>query len=104
MTTTKSFITSLLPWTAPSPSSTSGGDDGLKAVLDLVEKGEDGYWPIRARLGWFREFLRLYAQHLGGLEGVLERDVFGGFKRDGTEGRAEGIVKGLWGAAMGAEE
>lgn len=79
-------------------------DEGLRSVLELAEKGEDGYWTVRARMGWFKEFVRLYSQHLGGLAEVVERDVLSGFKGDSVEGRAEGIVKGLWAMAVGTEE
>lgn len=105
LATTKRFISSLLPWTSSgSAESRSGEDDGLRAVLSLLDSGDEGWWPIRARLGWFREFVRLYAPHLATLGDVLEKDVYDEWKGEGVEGRAEEIVKGLWVAAMGAEE
>lgn len=79
-------------------------DEGLKSVLALIEKGEDGYWTVRARMGWYKEFVRLYAQHLGGLAEVVERDTMGKWASKAVEGRAEEVVRSLWRAAVGAEE
>lgn len=105
LATTKHFMISLLPWTSSTPTSAElRVDEGLKSVLELAEKGEDGYWTVRARAGWFKEFVRLYFQQLGSLAEVLERDTISSWKGEGQEGRAEEIVKGLWAAAVGAEE
>lgn len=48
----KAFVAELLPWCF------GGESQGLSAVLTLVESGEDGQWPVRARWGWYREFVR----------------------------------------------
>ena len=54
ITTTKAFVADLVPWCfdAAVPGM------GLKAVLTLLENGEEGWWGVRARWGWWREFVR----------------------------------------------
>jgi nuclear cap-binding protein subunit 1 len=103
LSTTKYFIASLLPWTS-SAADAASVDEGLKSALDLADTGEDGYWTVRARMGWYKEFVRLYSVHLGGLAEVVERDVMAKWRGEGVEGRAEGLVRGVWAAAVGAEE
>jgi nuclear cap-binding protein subunit 1 len=86
-------MNSLLP-------STSGGE-GLRAVLKLLDAGEEGWWSTRAKYGWFREFVRRYEEYLGELKSVVERDVLrqGG---EGVDGRAEEMIRGLWSSIGGS--
>jgi nuclear cap-binding protein subunit 1 len=86
LSTSKQFISTLL---------SSGDGEGLRAVLKLLDAGEEGWWSTRARFGWFREFVRRYQGHLGELKGVVERDVL-----HGMQGRAEEMVKDVWGSIL----
>ena len=52
LATTKHFIAVLLPWCF------DGTGQGLKGVLTLLDSGEEGWWGVRARWGWWREFVR----------------------------------------------
>jgi nuclear cap-binding protein subunit 1 len=52
--TIKEFATALIPWKYGS----EGSAQGLKAVLTLLDSGIEGYWSVRAKFGWFREFVR----------------------------------------------
>lgn len=65
--TTKHFIADLLPWCFDPESP----QQGLKAVLKLLDNGEEGLWSIRARFGWWREFVRLVSSAQS-IERVLE--------------------------------
>jgi nuclear cap-binding protein subunit 1 len=105
LATTKHFVASLIPWTFD-PLSTS---QGLKAVLTLLDAGEEGWWGIRARWGWYKEFVRLYRIHLTPLEANVEEHVFGGMdkgkgKEESVGKRAEWMVRQVWEAALGVEE
>ena len=82
-------------------------DEGLKSVLTLLETGEQGYYAVRARWGWYREFVRLYSAHLAQLDAAVEKDVLGQFKGkegEGVEGRAGGMVRDVWAAGVRGEE
>lgn len=107
LATTKHFVKSLLPWTTTdATSATSTVDEGLKSVLTLPATGEEGYYGVRARWGWYREFIRLYSTHLVQLDEVVERDVLGQFKGEveGVEGRAGKMVRNVWAAGVRGEE
>lgn len=95
-TVVKRFATQLLPWAYEAEGS------GLKTVLALLDSGEAGAWPMRARYGWWREFVRRYAMHLEPIADTIESAVFatpptGG---DGPEARAEGMVRQAWAEAL----
>jgi nuclear cap-binding protein subunit 1 len=55
--TIKLFIGDLLPWLSESEGGETKGQ-GLRAVLTLLDNGEEGAWSMRARWGWYREFVR----------------------------------------------
>ncbi|WVR04989.1 hypothetical protein IAU60_002001 [Kwoniella sp. DSM 27419] len=98
--TIKQFVSSLLPWTAGSASVSS---DGLKGALALLESGEEAMWGVRAKWGWYREFIRLWSAHLLPLGEVIETTVFAYTPNEGGfEARAERMVRGVWDAALGA--
>ncbi|WWD15707.1 hypothetical protein CI109_100129 [Kwoniella shandongensis] len=104
VTTTKGFVSSLLPWCFPTEESTSA-NEGLKGVLALLDSGEEAMWGVRARWGWYREYIRLYQSQLVPLGEVLQTKVFDavGNSEEGTpEGRAEKLVKGVWDTVIGA--
>lgn len=98
------FAADLLPWVyAPSSDSL-----GLKAVLTLLDSGETGAWHVRARLGWWREFVRLYAPHLEPLAANIESSVFATLPTresgdESPEARAEAMVKQVWVDVLGRE-
>ncbi|TXT14535.1 uncharacterized protein COLE_00728 [Cutaneotrichosporon oleaginosum] len=53
--------------------------EGIYAVLAFVEEGSadegfEGGWPMRARWGWWREFLRRYRQYLEPLADKMEAE------------------------------
>lgn len=52
--TTRHFVSDLVPWCFEASSS----GQGLKAVLTLLDSGEEGWWGVRARWGWWRESIR----------------------------------------------
>lgn len=145
LATIKHFIRSLLPWTSGAGTNGENGnesgagaeagdantsaDEGLKSVLDLLANGQEGYWSVRSRWGWYREFVRLYANHLTQLDGVVERDLLVGLKggagdkgereeegeeaEEGEEGegggentvqRAGRMVWAVWAAGVRGEE
>jgi nuclear cap-binding protein subunit 1 len=108
LATTKHFAKSLLPWTSTdTDAAVSSVDEGLKSVLTLLASGEEGYYGVRARWGWYREFIRLYSTHLVQLDEVVERDVLGQFKGksgEGIEGRAGSMVRDVWAAGVRGEE
>ena len=52
--TTKHFVSDLLPWCFD----TASPGQGLNAVLTLLDIGEEGLWGVRARFGWWREYVR----------------------------------------------
>ena len=62
LATMKHFVADLLPWTQPHDDSTEAGESesgqGLKGVLMLLQGGEAGWWGVRSRWGWYREFVR----------------------------------------------
>jgi len=95
----KRFAAQLLPWVY--------GQDGmgLKGVLALLDSGEVGAWPMRARFGWWREFMRRYASHIEPLAEAIEATVFEKpvAEGDGPEARAEEMVRGVWNEALGRE-
>lgn len=37
---------------------TGASSEGLKAVLTLLDNGEEALWNVRAKWGWYREFIR----------------------------------------------
>jgi nuclear cap-binding protein subunit 1 len=77
---------------------------GLKAVLALVDAGDAGGWPMRARWGWWREFVRRYAAHIEPLADGIEGAVFVDLpESSGLEARAEAMVRGVWADALGRE-
>ncbi|EIW70239.1 hypothetical protein TREMEDRAFT_43823 [Tremella mesenterica DSM 1558] len=97
LNTTKHFISTLLPWVFD-PSSTS---QGLAGVLRLLDSGEEGFWAMRARWGWWREFVRLYSIHLSALVEPVQKAVWDGIPKreeeeESVEVRAEGMVKDVW--------
>ena len=53
--TTRHFVSELVPWRFDA---TSNAGQGLKAVLTLLDSGEQGAWGARAKWGWYREFVR----------------------------------------------
>ncbi|GMK55464.1 hypothetical protein CspeluHIS016_0205200 [Cutaneotrichosporon spelunceum] len=97
--TVRRFAEELLPWAY------GGEGAGLKSVLALLDAGDSGAWPMRARWGWWREFVRRYAQHIEPLADAIEADVFAAFPDNaaGLEARAEGMVRGVWADALGRE-
>lgn len=93
------FAAQLLPWAY------GGAGNGLKSVLELLDAGEVGAWPMRARWGWWREFVRRYAAHLEPLADGIDAAVFASLpdSSSGVEARAEGMVRGVWNDALGRE-
>lgn len=92
------FVSELLPW--------KGGADGLglKGVLALLESGEVSGWSMRARWGWWREFVRRYAAHLEPLAESVESSTLSfDANDDALESRAEGMVRHVWSDALGME-
>ncbi|KAK8870013.1 hypothetical protein IAR55_000583 [Kwoniella newhampshirensis] len=105
VTTTKAFVSSLLPWCFSSEGSASSANQGLKGVLALLGSGEEAMWGVRARWGWYREYIRLYQSQLVPLGEVLQSRVFdavGQSDDSAIEGRAEKMVKGVWDTVIGA--
>lgn len=95
------FAAELLPWAY------GAEGNGLKGVLSLLDAGEVGGWPMRARWGWWREFMRRYAQHIDPLADGIESSVFADLPdRAGdssVEARAEGMVRQVWSDALQRE-
>lgn len=58
MATFKHFIFALLPWTAEREEGITTSNEGLKGVLTLLDSDEEGLWGVRAKWGWYREFVR----------------------------------------------
>ncbi|ORX39663.1 MIF4G like-domain-containing protein [Kockovaella imperatae] len=87
------FVSDLLPWT-----SSSEGGQGLKGVLMLLEGGESGWWGVRSRWGWYREFVRRYETHLLPLSPAINEKIFGHLDggNDAIEKRAEEMVRDIW--------
>lgn len=98
------FAAELLPWAYAEEGEDRG--EGLKTVLALLDSGEVGGWPMRARWGWWRELVRRYAVHIEPLADAIEESVFGQLK-DAEEGnleaRAVGMVRAVWADALGRE-
>lgn len=101
LSTSKHFTQALLPWTTD-----SAGGDGLRAVLRLLDAGEEGWWSTRAKYGWLREYVRRYQAHLVELRTPLERDVLKSVRTGGSsvEERAEGMVRDVWACVIGGQE
>jgi nuclear cap-binding protein subunit 1 len=116
-------VRSLLPWTATAAaaatsSAEAGGDaedgeatsadDGLQSVLELLDAGEEGFFTVRARWGWYRDFVRTYAKHLTPLDEVVERDLMRGLGGNGNgkevRERAGAMVRGVWAAGVRGDE
>lgn len=58
---TKHLVADLLPWCSDAASP----GQGLEAVLILLDSGEEGWWGVRARYGWWREFCRRVSRFIG---------------------------------------
>ncbi|WVF72372.1 hypothetical protein IAT40_007187 [Kwoniella sp. CBS 6097] len=100
-TTVRHFVSTLLPWTSSEAGPSAG--DGLKGVLTLLESGEEAMWSVRARFGWYREFVRLWSSHLVPLAEVIENTSFASLtSQSGVEGKAEKMVRGVWDATLSA--
>ena len=72
-------------------------------MLRLLDSGEEGYWSMRARWGWWREFVRLYARHLGLLAEAVDKHIWEAIesKEEGSvERRAEAMVRSVWSAGV----
>jgi nuclear cap-binding protein subunit 1 len=79
---------------------------GLKGVLALLDSGEVAAWPVRARFGWWREFVRRYAVHIEPLAEHIEATVFAApveGDADSAEVRAHALVRGVWAEALGRD-
>lgn len=105
---TKQFVTSLLPWAFEDDAVVTTSGQGLRAVLVLLDSEEEGQWSVRARLGWWREFVRRYQAHLIPLAGVIEESVFarltkGASGRNTVEARAEELVRLPWTESIGTD-
>jgi nuclear cap-binding protein subunit 1 len=106
------FVAQLLPGTqaaAPAEDAEEGeeaeapeGGLGLKGVLALQDAGETGAWALRARYGWYREFVRRYAEHLAPLAERAASQVFAHHvpEGEGPDARAENMVRGVWTEAL----
>lgn len=124
MDTIKLFIGDLLPWLSESEGGETKGQ-GLRAVLTLLDNGEEGAWSVRARWGWYREFVRRvslarqhhmprfgtdantsqYSKHLTPLAEAVNTQVLAGISASAdetVEKRAEGMVKSYWDEVIGA--
>ncbi|WVW83418.1 hypothetical protein I302_105438 [Kwoniella bestiolae CBS 10118] len=94
----KQFVLSLSP---VSSSESTSVNQGLKGVLTLLQSGEEGLWSVRARLGWYREFVRLWSAHLIPLAEPIENTVFSLLTpTDDVERRVVEIVRGVWNSAL----
>ncbi|ODN84817.1 hypothetical protein L202_00685 [Cryptococcus amylolentus CBS 6039] len=99
--TFKHFIVALLPWTAADQDEGEAGNanEGLKGVLTLLDSNEEGLWGVRAKWGWYREFVRKYQSHLLPLAETIDSANFATLTRadDGSaESRAEKMTRGVW--------
>ncbi|WVQ71472.1 hypothetical protein IAR50_001010 [Cryptococcus sp. DSM 104548] len=99
--TFKHFISALLPWTVADQEEGAAGEvnEGLKGVLTLLDSNEEGLWGVRAKWGWYREFVRKYQNHLLPLAETIDSTNFAALNRpdDGSaESRAEKLTKGVW--------
>ncbi|OCF55167.1 nuclear cap-binding protein subunit 1 [Kwoniella mangroviensis CBS 10435] len=96
--TIKQFVSSLLP------TNSASSNQGLKGVLTLLKSGEEGLWSVRARLGWYKEFVRMWSAHLIPLAEPIENSVFSLLsspdENDEIDRRAVGLVKGIWNSAL----
>lgn len=99
------FAAELLPWAYGSHEEGEEAVGGLKAVLQLLDSDEVAGWPMRARWGWWREFVRRYAAHLEPLADSIEHSVFSKpvTEGEGPEARAETMVRRVWADALGRE-
>ncbi|BEI93243.1 uncharacterized protein CcaverHIS019_0508710 [Cutaneotrichosporon cavernicola] len=97
--TVQRFAEELLPWAYGREGA------GLKSVLALLDAGDSGAWPMRARWGWWREFVRSYAQLIEPLADSIETEVFAIIPPHsaGLEARSEAMVRGVWADALGRE-
>ncbi|WVQ78210.1 hypothetical protein IAT38_000293 [Cryptococcus sp. DSM 104549] len=103
--TTKHFVSSLLPWCFEDDKEAGidiSATSGLKSVLTLLDSGEEALWGVRAKWGWYREYLRRYQFHLVPLANSIDDAVFSALPKDegepASEARAERMVKGVWDA------
>nr|XP_018264090.1 uncharacterized protein I303_03968 [Kwoniella dejecticola CBS 10117]OBR86248.1 hypothetical protein I303_03968 [Kwoniella dejecticola CBS 10117] len=101
MSTMKHFVNSLVP------SETEAGieastNQGLKGVLTLLQSGEQALWSVRARWGWYREFVRLYSAQLVPLAEPIENTVLATLPQgeDDIERRAVEMLRGVWASAL----
>ncbi|WWC85240.1 uncharacterized protein L201_000102 [Kwoniella dendrophila CBS 6074] len=104
--TVKQFVSTLLPgsFADETSSNSSGGNQGLKSVLTLLESGEESLWSIRAKFGWYKEFVRLYSTQLIPLAEPIESTIFSNLtineSTDDIEKRAIDLVKSVWNSCL----
>ncbi|WVN89018.1 uncharacterized protein L203_104234 [Cryptococcus depauperatus CBS 7841] len=102
LSTFKNFVLSLLPWMASEKedNTTGASSEGLKAVLTLLDNGEEALWNVRAKWGWYREFIRRYQRHLIALSEPINSTILSSLNNtmndNHAEGRAEKMIKTVW--------
>ncbi|AFR93047.2 nuclear cap-binding protein subunit 1 [Cryptococcus neoformans C23] len=100
LATFKHFIFALLPWTAEREDGIATSHEGLKGVLTLLDSDEEGLWGVRAKWGWYREFVRRYQAQLMPFSDLINTTVISKMSKSEEEGsaeaRAEKMVKSVW--------
>lgn len=92
--TAELFSHALVPWASGQESG-----EGLRTVLQLLDAGEEGWWSMRARFGWLREFVRRYEHHLLYYEDSLAHVALEGIgqaKDSKVDERAKRMMSDVW--------